>query len=425
MIRPGCCGHGELPPAIGRPVTVPLLNAEMHVSDRASGHPVRRRLASRAALLLGLVGIIAGITAPAAAAAGGLTITTPFPAVVAEPASTVSFTLNLDVPTARRVDLKTTGVPSGWTARFRGGSLTIDGAYVDPKSPQTVTLDVEIPDGTTPGTSTITVVGSGGGLSDSLPLTIRVADAAVGDISLTSDFPELRGPSSSTFTFNLTLKNETAAETTYSIDATGPDGWTVDAKPSGQAQATSITVAAGSSGTISVTATPPASVAADTYPIKVTVAGGGKTAESDLNVVVTGTYTMTVSTPDQVLSTSANAGSEKDFQITVENTGSAPITNVALSASAPTNWTVTFSPASIDTLAPNDPQTVTAQITPTGDAIAGDYQMTVTAKGTETSGDVSIRVRVETPQFWWIVGVLLIVATFAGLYWVFRTYGRR
>ena len=39
--------------------------------------------------------------------------------------------------------------------------------------------------------------------------------------------------------------------------------------------------------------------------------------------------------------------------------------------------------------------------------------------------DTTIRVRVETPQFWWIVGVVLIVAVFAGLYWVFRTYGRR
>jgi uncharacterized membrane protein len=68
---------------------------------------------------------------------------------------------------------------------------------------------------------------------------------------------------------------------------------------------------------------------------------------------------------------------------------------------------------------------VTAQITPTGDAIAGDYDVTMTATGTETNDNVTIRVRVETPQFWWIVGVVLIVAVFAGLYWVFRTYGRR
>ena len=395
------------------------------MSDRASGQSGLRRLASRATLLLGLIGLIAGITTPIAIATGGLTVTTPFPAVVAEPGTTASFALTIDVASAQRVDLKTTGVPADWTARFRGGSLTIDGAYVTPKSAPNVTLDVEIPEGAQAGTSTIDVVASGGGLSDTLPLTVRVANAAAGDVTLTSDFPELEGASSATFTFNLTLKNQTAAEATYTINSTGPDGWTVAAKPSGQSQATTITVAAGSTGTISVTATPPSTVDAGSYPVKITVAGGGKTAEADLSVKVTGTYTMTVSTPDQVLSTTANAGSEKDFQVTVDNTGSAPITGVALSASAPTGWDVTFDPASVDSLAAGDTQTVTAKITPSGDALAGDYQMTVTAKGTEASGNVSIRVTVETPQFWWIIGVVLIVATFAGLYWVFRTYGRR
>ena len=49
----------------------------------------------------------------------------------------------------------------------------------------------------------------------------------------------------------------------------------------------------------------------------------------------------------------------------------------------------------------------------------------MTAKAAEGSGNVTIRVKVETPAFWWIAGLLLIVAVFAGLYWVFRTYGRR
>ena len=122
-------------------------NAEMHVSYRVSGTTRRLRPAARAALLLGLIGTIAGPLAPAATAAGGLSVTTPFPAVVAEPGSTASFNLTLTVPTAERVDLKTGGVPDGWTARFRGGGLTIDGAFVEPKAPPTITLDVEIPTG--------------------------------------------------------------------------------------------------------------------------------------------------------------------------------------------------------------------------------------------------------------------------------------
>ena len=71
-----------------------------------------------------------------ATAAGGLSVTTPFPAVVAEPGSTALVQPHASTSTsAERVDLKTDGVPDGWTARFRGGGLTIDGAFVEPEAP--------------------------------------------------------------------------------------------------------------------------------------------------------------------------------------------------------------------------------------------------------------------------------------------------
>lgn len=395
------------------------------MSDRVSGHPGRRLVAGRVALVLGLLAIVAGPAAPLAGAAEGLTVTTPFPAVVVEPGSTASFDLSIDVAAARRVDLEATGLPSGWTAEFRGGGQIVDGAFVNPDTPPEIELAVDVPDDATAGASTISVRATSGALSDTLALTIRVAQTAAGDVSLTSDFPELRGPSDTTFTFTVALKNDTAAETTFAMDAVGPAGWTVSAKPAGQAQATSTTVAAGVSGSITVTAQAPAAVEAGTYPIQVGVSGGGKTASLDLQVVITGTYTMSVSTPDQVLSTTANAGSARSFQLTITNSGTAPITDVKPSAGTPTSWDVTFDPATIASIAPGATETVTAQITPTGDAIAGDYDVTMTATGAEANDSVTIRVRVETPQFWWIVGVVLIGATFAGLYWVFRTYGRR
>jgi uncharacterized repeat protein (TIGR01451 family) len=244
-------------------------------------------------------------------------------------------------------------------------------------------------------------------------------------VTLTTDFPELKGPSTTDFTYNLTIHNDTSADVTFTMDATGPEGWTVAAKPADQAQATSTQVKAGSTGSVTVTATPPTDVNAGAYPIQAGVSGGGKNAAIALQATVTGTYTMTVSTPDQVLSTSANAGSTTDLQMTVANTGSAPITNVVMSATPPTNWKVEFDPANIAAIPAGQTTNVTAHITPTSDAIAGDYDMSVNAKGTEANDDVDIRVRVDTPQIWWIVGIVLIVAVFAGLYWVFRTYGRR
>ncbi len=423
MIRPAANGSRDRTREPRRPVTVH--NAEMHVSDHVPDRSRRSRTAARAAVLLGLLAIVALPLAPLAAAAGGLSVTTPFPAVVAEPGSTATFALTVDVPSAMRVDLKTAGVPSGWTARFRGGGLTVDGVYVDPKNPPDLTLDVEIPDAATASSNTITITATGGGLTAVLPLSIRVADAAAGNVTLSTDSPGQRGPADTTFTFNVTIHNDTAAEIAFTMDATGPAGWTVTAKPSGQAQATSVSVKPSSTGEMAVTATPASDVTAGDFPLQASVNGGGKTASIDLGVTITGTYTLSLSTPDQVLSTSANAGSVKDFQLTVTNEGTAPLTNVAMSASAPTSWKVEFDPATIPSVDAGATQNVTAHITPTSDAIAGDYEMTVTAKATEASDDTTIRVRVETPQFWWIVGVVLIVAVFAGLYWVFRTYGRR
>ena len=394
------------------------------MSDRVSGRPGRSRLAVRAALVLAALGLIAGPVAPLAAAAGGLTITTPFPAIVAEPGSTASFKLTIDVANAGEVSLKADGVPAGWTARFAGGGLIVDSAYVAPGKPVEVNLNVEIPADAQAGTANLRVSATGDG-SAVLPLTIRVADAAQGAVTLTSDFPELKGPSTSTFTFNLKLTNGTAADETFSLDARGPTGWTVSAKPAGQAQATSTVVAAGASTSITVAAEPPATVEAASYPVNVTVSGGGKTATSQLAVTITGTYTLDVSTPNQVLSTSANAGTRTDFALTLTNSGTAPITQVTPSAAAPTKWTVAFNPPTIDTIAPGETKTVTAQITPTSDAITGDYNVIITAKGAEASGNVTVRVKVETPAFWWIAGVALIAVVFAGLYWVFRTYGRR
>jgi uncharacterized membrane protein len=405
--------------------TVSNERRSVRMSHRASGNPGSVRPASRVAIVLGLITILAGPLAPLTAAAGGVTVTTPFPAVVAEPGSTASFKLAIAVTSGRQVNLAAQGVPSGWTARFRGGGLTIDGAYVTPGTTPDVTLDIEIPDGATAGTTSIRVAASGGGGSDTLPLTIRIADAAAGDVTLTSDFPELQGKSDTTFTYTVTVHNDTAAQQTFNMTATGPSGWTVEAKPSSQAQATTLNVDAGGTGTISVTATPSSDAQAGTFPIQVGVTGGGKDATLDLAATITGTYTLVLNTPDQVLSTSANAGTTKDFALTLTNTGSAPVTGVTLSAAAPTGWNVEFDPADPASVAPGTPVNVTAKITPSGDAIAGDYEMTLTAKGAEATDDVQIRVRVETPQLWWIVGVALIVAVFAGLYWVFRKYGRR
>lgn len=393
--------------------------------DRAAGRPSRSGSLTRGVVIAALLAMVAGPAAPGVLAVPGLELSTPFPAVVVEPGGTATFDLRIDVTQPRRVDLAVDGVPQGWEARFRGGGLVIDGAFVEADEPPDITLNVSIPDDATAGSQSITVTATSGSLAETLRLDLRVQVAAAGAVVLESDFPELRGPSDATYTFNLDLRNETPGEITFALAATGPQGWNVTAVPAGQSQATSTTVAGGGSGRLTVTVTPANDVAAETYPITVQAIGGGKTAETELRVVITGTYRMNVTTTDNVLSATANAGSPTTVSFVIENTGTAPLAGITLAPTTPRNWTLTFDPETVAEIAPGATATVTGTITPANAAIAGDYNVTVRASTEETSANVLIRVRVETPQFWWIVGVGLILLTFGGLYWVFRTYGRR
>ncbi|MHB8958064.1 MAG: COG1470 family protein [Candidatus Limnocylindrales bacterium] len=403
------------------------------MSDRVSGRPSRVSLTSRIALVLGVLAVVAGPAAPLVGAAESLTITTPYPEIVAEPGSTATFKLTLTASTPTGVTLKANGAPNGWANRFGGSGSVIGSVYVandKPANAPDVQFSADVPSDATANEYPITLVATAdNGQSATLVVKVKVESAAGGTISLAADYPQKKGDSGSTFSFNLTLKNDTPTEGTYSFDGTAPAGWKVAVEPSGQTQATSLIVAAGSSGTLSATVTPDPNATAGDYPVEVTVSGGGKTAKVDLVVTIIGSYSLTVSTPDQVLSTSANAGSEKDFTIVITNGGTAPVTNIVpTTTNLPTGWTVTFDPAKIDSLpggTANNSANVVAKITPSKDAIAGDYAITFNANGTEASGKQDIRVRVETPQLWWIAGVVLLLATFAALYWVFRTYGRR
>ena len=78
-------------------------------------------------------------------------------------------------------------------------------------------------------------------------------------------------------------------------------------------------------------------------------------------------------------------------------------------------------------VATNTPVNVTAHLTPSADAIAGDYVATfkATAPSNLASASADIRVTVETSLLWGAVGVALIVVVLVGLWLTFRRFGRR
>jgi uncharacterized membrane protein len=377
---------------------------------------------------LGLAGwfglAVALASAPVAVALNPVTLTTPYPAIEVAPGAKVSLTVQVETQNAGRVDLSLEGVPADWTATIRGGGFLVNGVYANGSDATEVTVDVTVPEGATDGTTRITLEASSDGSTASLPVDVRVTPNAAGEVTLETDFPELQGSTDASFSFTLTLRNDTPDDLTFGVSATAPPGWTADAEITSQAQAASAIVEAGSTTSIKVDVQAPEDAPADVYPITVQATSGDKTAEAQLSVEITGSYDLELTTPDGRLSANASAGSPTDLSVVLRNGGTADIPDVALSASTPTGWEVEFDPATVTVPAQGEVQ-VTARMTPSGNAIAGDYVATFNASSELADAEAEMRITIETSLLWGVVGVGLIALVLAGLWWTFRRYGRR
>ncbi|NLE10268.1 MAG: hypothetical protein GX630_02075 [Actinobacteria bacterium] len=362
-----------------------------------------------------------------ATSAQATTIITPYPAMTVQPGQTVKVTLTVADTVAQRVDLSLQGVPADWEVSFMGAGRPVTALMTEPDSVRTVDLQVEVPYLAAEGTSTITVrARSANGETVSLPISFTVSEAEGGTTELTAEYSSVRGPADATFTFSLKLANKTPEERTYNLTASGPENWKISLTPTGQTQETP-TVAVESQGSqgMSLKVTPAANVEMGTYEIVVTASGGGETVSVPLQIEITGTYTLSLTTPDGNLNAEVKTGDTTKAQFVVTNSGTGPLQDVKLSATAPANWEVVFEPRVIEVLPANQQMTVTASFTPAKNAIAGDYLVTLRASGDQADAQSDIRVTVKTSTLWGVIGVLIAIAAIAILAFVFRRFGHR
>ena len=378
-------------------------------------------------MLLALVLALVALAAAPSPSMGqaGLSITTPFPSVIVQPGADVQFELTIGADEPARVDLTLEGLPDGWSASLSGGGNEVQGVFVDAGAPATVTLTLDVAPDAASEPVTVTVVGTAGDESSRLDLDLIPAAGAGGTVNLSADVPSIRGTTDEPFSFSVALDNDTPQELVFSLQAAGPQGWDVTAEPGSAAQAATLTVAARSSAQINVTATAPPQATAGVYPITVEAVAGEYRATTELAVEVIGSVELRFTTPDERLSTTATAGGARDFTVRLINEGTAPIEGIDLSGTGPTEWEITFEPATIEALGPGEAVDATARITPSGNAVAGDYVASLTASNESVDETMDVRVTVETSPIWGAVGLALILAVLIGLVLVFRRYGRR
>lgn len=364
--------------------------------------------------------------------AGGLEISTDYPGISVMPGDSLSIDLNLENTTGSGLDadVSISSLPEGWEGYLQGGSYQVSQVHVNSGAEGAqLTLHVTVPDELTERTYQATVQASAGdGIQDSLTISFMVNQVNAGQGSFTSEYPEQEGPSGTTFSFSTTLINNGLKTQSYSLSSNAPAGWSVSFTPSGETtNVAGIEVEPGNSQGLNVSVEPPEGVEAGEYDISCSAVSADETLSTDLKVVITGTYGLTVSTPDGRLSFDAYANQESDLTLDVTNTGNVDLQNISLTSSLPTGWTATFDLEEnmITSLPAGNTTQVIVHVTPDSDAITGDYVASFTASCDETSASADFRVSVKTSTVWGVVAILVIICTVGGVGYVFRKYGRR
>ena len=369
------------------------------------------------------------------AEAGKVTFSTDYPGVTIKPGGTSTFTLYITNTGSEEttVELSAEDLPEGWEGSFKGSSNEVSmvhvGAYQKKEDSPSLSYSLTVPEDTKEDIYTISLNAKGGDVDESLALTVKVdaEEKKIGAGEFSTDYAQQEGDSGTKFSYTTTLTNNSGENMTYSLSAEGaPEGWTVTFTPSDTTTATSsVPVDAGASSTIKAAIVPAQNVTAGEYPITLVAACAGETLELPVTVKITGTYSLTATTPTGNLSTSAYAGETKDVALSIQNTGNIDLTAVSLKAQASTDWEITFDQDTINEIPAGGSAEVTAHITPAKDAILGDYLTIITASNDAVSSDCALRISVQNHTSWGITAVAVIAVLVLGLVLIIRRFGRR
>lgn len=365
-------------------------------------------------------------------AAGGLSLSTEYPGVTITPGETLNITLTLTNTSGSPVNAEVAiaSLPDGWEGYLQGGDYEVNEVHVGTASEGTqITLHLTVPDSLEEGTYTVQVDADvNEEIYDSLTLSFEVNEVNAGAGSFTTEYPEQEGTAGTSFSFSTTLINNGLSTESYSLSSSAPSGWQVSFVPSDESTSVaSIEVESSTSQGLTVEVVPPEGVEAGEYDISCSAVSASETLTTDLKVVITGTYGISLSTPDGRLSFDSQANKDTDVTLTVTNTGNEELQNVTLTSSLPSGWEVTYDVEDgiIDSIAAGSSAQVVATVTPSSEAITGDYVATFTAETDEATSSAEFRVSVKTSTLWGFVAVLIILCVAAGLVYVFRKYGRR
>jgi uncharacterized membrane protein len=379
-------------------------------------------MSARAYLSLSLlIGMLAGSISHCSAQ--GLSLYTAFTKILVPPGESLDYPIDVINKSSgvRAADISVTGLPKEWTWQLKSGNWNVEQVSVLPGEKKNLYLQLQVPLRVNKGAYHFRLLAGG---QAQLPLTVVVSEQGTFKTELSSPQANMEGAANTTFTFSAKLRNSTAGNEVYALKALAPPGWGVAFKANYK-QVSSVSVDANHTQDLTISLDPPDETPAGTYKIPVIASAGANTANLVLEVHITGSYAVELTTPTGLLSTTITAGDEKPMALVLKNTGSTELSDISFRSATPVNWAVSFEPQRIERLAPGETAQVVATIKADRNAIAGDYVTRLEASSPGASSKAEFRVSVRTPLLWSWSGILIIAASAGSVYYLFRKYGRR
>lgn len=333
------------------------------------------------------------------------------------------------------IDLKLTAIPDGWKAWIKTYDFGVTGVHLKSDTRKNLTLRAEPDDHVPPGRYIFVVQGQTGDrqLTSAGKVVIEVQqkkeEKRQKGVQILTSYPVLTGPTDAKFEFSVEVENKSDKEGIFNLAAQAPENWNVNFKPAYEDKfISSLRLKAGQSQTMAVEVSPNPWAAPGEYPISVKIRSPEAEGQVALTVILTGTFKLDAGTANGLLSLSAVRGETAQLSFYVKNIGSAPLNTVRFLSFQPENWKVTFTPESINTLAPQELKQVEVSITPTDQALVGDYSVGLRVEsGSPPKADktIEMRISVTASAAWGWIGIGLIVFVMAGLVFLFARLGRR
>jgi uncharacterized membrane protein len=371
-------------------------------------------------------------SAPGAASGPAITgvfLTTKYPALTVRAGETTTVDLsvhNFKLP-PQSLTLSVPEVASGWKATILGGGQPVGAIEVAPDGEESLQLRLEPPSGAGTGEYHFTVEARNAQYDEKLPVTLTIGKEVPAKLKLTTNFPALRGTSTTSFKYKMTVENDSGRDATVNLSAEAPKNFQVNfTEAYGSQQITSIPIQAGKSKDVDAALTLPHDTSAGDYKLVLQAKTAAAGAELPVSLTIVGQPRLAISGEGGRLSGEAYAGQGSQLTVILRNDGSEAARDIELSATTPEGWKSSFDPKQVPQLPAGKRQDVKVTLTPSERAIAGDYQTTIRASGSGgLSESTNFRITVLTSTLWGAVAIAIIAIALLVVVFAVARFGRR